>query len=162
MIRFVVGCTLLFFVGFGLTVYAQREPVHQFDISIPAKYMPGEYLPGDASCDWMAAMNYAAYCDAYSNHDISFSYDPLRHVITQTSLWVYYDNIRIGDLINQLGAPTGIRIAGVSHYVYWGTRYAYVSTKWLTPTSHVSYIAYTTDTHNVTRWRGFSNGLAVP
>lgn len=156
MIRFAAGTILLFALALTAVMSSQRGAVRSEIPFLPDEYLPGHILPVSSTCDWMATAYYNAYCEGQPDHRISFAYDLHTYRILQTNMFIYYEHISIGDLINKLGTPDSLRGTGTARHVCWKLFCAYVNTMVFQPAAQVGYFEYVlTPNPDAVAWRGF-------
>jgi hypothetical protein len=152
------GLIFTVLISTAVIVLAGQTPSPNINdtVDIPEKYHPGNTLPHDATCDWHPASEKTLYCYVEVNGaPIYMAYDMARNKILDVAATAH--DATVGDLITAWGRPTGVIRWSVSVQVFWGTRSAYVMSGAFTPSSHASFISYSTDVRDVEPWQGFRN-----
>jgi len=142
----------LVLLGATLLARGEMQPVSE----LPARYLPGKSLPGDATCAWLTfRRNSTVSCYAHEDDlSIYLLYDAGRQIITMTTLNIGDETI--GGLMETWGPPTGIQPLSWGVRIHWGNRYVYTGETPFVPSNTTRYVTYILDPEKLSPWRGFT------
>lgn len=122
--------------------------------SIPPGLEPGSAIPPDAACTSYAPYFQDRYCIMA---DGNVWIVVVGSKITQTEIFVYYKNIRAGDLITAWGKPERVDFQTPTAVdLYWSNKFAYVFTRdHFNAYSRVGFISYGKRIVPKNKWKGF-------
>jgi hypothetical protein len=155
------GLTTIFFavtIAGVMAVSTLETPVvSPASLEPPARFMPGEPLPKDASCNWPLYRDHKLTCVAHldNGQSIWLLYDTSLKTIRTTSISVP-KTLRIGDVILLWSEPTSANGISTGMYLYWEHSSAYVLTTGYQPNSRAILISYLLKGDKHIAWKGFA------
>ena len=163
LLTFTVGIILTLSIVMFSVVTVARLSTSPNILDLPLWLRPGSVLTEDGPCPYhrCCAKPLGITTDEHlvcnitlDGMAIEVTFDDTGQTILQTVMAIHQHTI--GDLIRVWGRPTGFARYGRSINVYWGVRYAYLSTCSFQSDSPVEFVVYYLHKQQASHWLGFT------
>jgi len=157
--------TILFAVAIAGVMAVARlkmSVVSAASLEPPARFMPGQPLPKDVTCNWPLYRDNKLTCAAHleNGRSIWLVYDTSLKVVRNTSMSVPR-TLTIGDTLLTWGEPTSANGVGTGMYLHWERRAAFALTTGYQPNSRVILISYQLKGDKHVAWKAFARWRGI-